>query len=158
MNSFSHFSANMELPFKHTGLYHITHYAHYGIDLTKSVFVHSPLAGGFLTGRMTRGDVAGTRFDPGNIAFKGYSSMYDKPEMHAAITDLQDTIEPLQISGSQACLRWIYYHSMLGNGDGVILGASKISQIVQNVEDVSQGPLPIEVVRKIDSLRKRLVN
>ncbi|KAJ6078644.1 hypothetical protein N7467_008397 [Penicillium canescens] len=117
---------------------------------------YSPLAGGFLTGRMTRGDVAGTRFAPGNTAFQGYSSIYDKPEMHAAITDLQDTIEPLRISGSQACLRWIYYHSMLGEGNGVILGANKISQIVQNVDNVSKGPLPVEVVQKIDSLWEKL--
>jgi aflatoxin B1 aldehyde reductase len=82
--------------------------------------------------------------------------MYDKPEMHAAITDLQDTIEPLRISGSQACLRWIYYHSMLGDGDGVILGASNISQIVQNVDDVSKGPLPVEVVQRIDILWEKL--
>ncbi|KAJ6054876.1 hypothetical protein N7499_005826 [Penicillium canescens] len=117
---------------------------------------YSPLAGGFLTGRMTRGDVVGNGCAPGNTAFQGYSSMYDKPEMHAAITDLQDTIEPLQISGSQACLRWIYYHSMLGEGDRVILGASKISQIVQNVDDVSKGPLPVEVVQKIDLLWEKL--
>lgn len=116
------------------------------------VNIYSPLAGGFLTGRMTRGDVEGTRFAPDNTAFKGYNGMYDKPHMHAAITDLQDTIEPLQISGSQACLRWIYHHSILEKGDGVILGASKISQIVQNVEDISKGPLPVEVVQKIDLL------
>jgi aflatoxin B1 aldehyde reductase len=134
----------------------VVHIVLHTLDLTKSLFACSPLAGGFLTGRMTRGDISGTRFAPGNTAFQGYSSMYDKPEMHAAITDLQDTIEPLRISGSQACLRWIYYHSMLGEGDGVILGASTISQIVQNVDNVSKGPLPDEVVEKIDSLWEKL--
>jgi aflatoxin B1 aldehyde reductase len=77
--------------------------------------------------------------------------MYDKPEMHAAITDLQDTIEPLRISGSQACLRWIYYHSM----DGVFLGASKISQVV-HVDNPSKRPLPVEVLQKIDLLWEKL--
>ena len=36
--------------------------------------------------------------------------------------------------------------------DDVILGASKISQIVQYVEDISKVPLPVEVVQKIDLL------
>ncbi|KAJ5091236.1 hypothetical protein NUU61_006106 [Penicillium alfredii] len=117
---------------------------------------YSPLAGGFLTGRATRGDIEGTRFAPGNQVFGRLNTMYDKPEMHAAITDLQDTIEPLEITGSEACLRWIYYHSILREGDGVILGASKIPQIVQNVEHLAKGPLPEEVVLKIDSLRDQL--
>lgn len=82
--------------------------------------------------------------------------MYDKPDMHATMTDLLDTIEPLQISGSEACLRWLYYHSILGENDGVILGASKVPQIVQNVGDVSKGPLPVEVVQNIDRLWERI--
>ena len=76
------------------------------LSLTMHVNLCSPLAGS---------DVEGTRIAPDNANFKGYNGIYDKPHMHAAITDLQDTIEPLQISGSQACLRWIYYHSILKN-------------------------------------------
>lgn len=72
--------------------------------------------------------------------------------MHDAIWDLLDTIEPLNITGSEACLRWLYFHSALREGDGVILGASKMGQIVQNARDISKGPLPEEVVHKIDSL------
>ncbi|KAJ5161931.1 hypothetical protein N7492_007323 [Penicillium capsulatum] len=118
--------------------------------------IYSPLAGGFLTGRPTRGDVAGTRYAPDNKFSARMNAMYDKPEMHAAMTDLLDTIEPLQITGSEACLRWLYYHSILQEGDGVILGASKISQITQNLGDISKGPLPAEVVQKIEALRGQL--
>lgn len=82
--------------------------------------------------------------------------MYDKPEMHAAMTDLLDTIGPLQISGSGACLRWLYYHSVLQEVDGVILGASKLPQIEQNIQDIEKGPLPAEVVQKIEFLRANL--
>jgi aflatoxin B1 aldehyde reductase len=116
----------------------------------------SPLAGGFLTGRATRGDVEGTRYAADNQVAKNLNAMYDKPDMHATMTDLLDTIGPLQISGSEACLRWLYYHSILGENDGVILGASKVPQIVQNVGDVSKGPLPAEVVQKIDRLWERI--
>lgn len=40
----------------------------------------------------------------------------------------------------------------LGQKDGVILGASNVSQILQNtLDDISKGPLPEVVVQKIDS-------
>ncbi|KAJ5578618.1 uncharacterized protein N7459_007582 [Penicillium hispanicum] len=117
---------------------------------------YSPLAGGFLTGRPTRGDVEGTRYAPSSQIATAMNAMYDKPEMHAAMTDLLDTLEPLQISGAGACLRWIYYHSILNENDGVILGASKLPQIVQNVNDIAQGPLPTAIVQKIDALCEKL--
>lgn len=72
--------------------------------------------------------------------------------MHAAIYDLLDTIEPLQITAHKACLRWVYYHSALWEEDGVILGASKFSQIMQNASDIATGPLPDVVVRKAEEL------
>jgi aflatoxin B1 aldehyde reductase len=77
---------------------------------------------------------------------------YKTPEMHAAMADLLDTLEPLGIAGSEACLRWLYYHSALSEKDGVILGASKMPQIIQNMTDISKGPLPMEVLQKINSL------
>lgn len=61
-----------------------------------------------------------------------------------------NTLEPLVIAGSEACLQWLYYHSALSEEDGVILGASKLPQIVQNMADISKGPLPTDVVQKID--------
>ncbi|KAJ5714814.1 uncharacterized protein N7483_011995 [Penicillium malachiteum] len=77
---------------------------------------------------------------------------YDKPHIHAAMTELLQALEPYDITGSEACLRWIFYHSALGDGDGVILGASKTSQAVQNFQDISKGPLPADVVEKIDMI------
>lgn len=40
------------------------------------------------------------------------------------MTDLLDVLDSLGIIGSEACLRWLYYHSASSEGDGVILGAS----------------------------------
>ena len=75
---------------------------------------------------------------------------YDKPHIHAAMTELLRALEPYGISGSEACLRWIFYHSSLGDHDGVVLGASKVSQVTQNLQDISKGPLPAGIVEKID--------
>lgn len=110
------------------------------------------MAAGFLTGRATRGDTEGTRFAAENPVSSAVNGLYDKPEMHAAINELLQTIEPLQISSAEACLRWIFYHSLLEEDDGVILGASRVSQIPENVAGILKGPLPEEVVQKIDKL------
>ncbi|KAJ6003796.1 hypothetical protein N7540_013096 [Penicillium herquei] len=117
---------------------------------------YSPLASGFLTGRATRGDIEGTRFSSSNPISSSLNGIYNKPHIHKAITSLLDALEPLQISGSGACLRWLYYHSVLQEGDGVIMGASKLPQIVQNIDDIARGPLPAEVVRDIDLLWENL--
>lgn len=79
-------------------------------------------------------------------------AQFDKKELHDLINTLTKTLEPLNISKPEACLRWICYHSKLGPQDGVILGASKTDQIVQNVESIGKGPLPEEVVYVMDAL------
>ncbi|KAJ5167360.1 uncharacterized protein N7482_006141 [Penicillium canariense] len=97
-----------------------------------------------------------TRYAPRNKIANGLNAKYDMSEMHAAMNDLLDTLEPLEIAGSEACLRWLYHHSVLREGDGVILGASKIPQIMQNLTAISKGPLPTEVVQKINLLWEKL--
>ncbi|KAJ5718295.1 hypothetical protein N7488_003941 [Penicillium malachiteum] len=115
---------------------------------------YRPLAGGFLSGRATRGDIENSRFSPNNPASAMLNKDYDKHQIHAAMTELLQALEPHGITGSEACLRWIFYHSALGDGDGVILGASKVPQAVQNFQDILKGPLPTEVVEKIHMIWK----
>ncbi|KAJ6024244.1 hypothetical protein N7540_005041 [Penicillium herquei] len=116
---------------------------------------YRPLAGGFLSGRATRGDIENSRFSPSNPASTKLNEDYDKPQIHAAMVELLQALEPYDIGGSEACLRWIFYHSALGDGDGVILGASKVCQAVQNFQDILKGPLPADIVEKIDIIWKR---
>ncbi|KAL1626220.1 hypothetical protein SLS54_003055 [Diplodia seriata] len=112
----------------------------------------SPLAGGFLTGRLSANETQGTRFADGNVMGQSYKAQYDKKEMHDAIDRLNTIIDARGISKIEASLRWIFYHSALGEQDGVILGASKPEQIVSNVEAVQKGPLPDEVVSAMDAI------
>lgn len=72
--------------------------------------------------------------------------------MHAALKQLSAMVEPLGINGPEASLRWLAYHSALGDGDGLILGSSKISQIAKNAEDIRKGPLPQEVVDILEKI------
>ncbi|TGO92319.1 hypothetical protein BPOR_0005g00080 [Botrytis porri] len=115
-----------------------------------SFFAFRALAAGFLTGNYSAGKSNGTRFSDDHPLGKAFQNLYAAPKLQEAIKDLENTLAPLDISGREASLRWIYYHSKLGNGDGIILGASKISQIRENIKSISAGPLSEQVVQKIE--------
>ncbi|KAF7939834.1 hypothetical protein EAE99_001639 [Botrytis elliptica] len=112
----------------------------------------SALAAGFLTGNYSAGKSDGTRFSDNHPLGKAFQNLYGAPKLQQAMKNLESTLAPLGISGREASLRWIYYHSKLGDGDGIILGASKISQIRENVQSISAGPLSEEVVQKIEGI------
>jgi len=115
----------------------------------------SPLAGGFLTGKLTGGDpLDGTRFEEGNMMGAFYKSMFDKPSMHSAVKKLQAVIKPQGITLTEASLRWLVYHSALREGDGVTLGASKMSHLEDNTKDIAKGPLPDDVVEGMEEMWK----
>jgi len=115
---------------------------------------YSTLAGGFFTGNLAKGDeaVMGTRYQRGNKSGDHQRKIYEKQEMFDAYGILQKVIEPLQISGTEAALRWVVYHSVLQDGDGVVLGASKVSQMEKTLTDIKKGPLPDEVVEAIEKM------
>ncbi|KAI0882615.1 Aldo/keto reductase [Annulohypoxylon maeteangense] len=108
---------------------------------------YSPLGGGFLTGKLTLGTAEGTRLRSAYGAH--FAAWYDRPEFHDAVKKLLEVIGPLGIKPSEAALRWLAYHSDLGEKDGVILGATKIEQLKQNLEDMEKGALPQAVVDEI---------
>ncbi|KAI9642853.1 hypothetical protein NHQ30_008587 [Ciborinia camelliae] len=110
------------------------------------------LAAGFLTGNFSAGKSTGTRFSDDHPLGKAFQKLYGDLKLEEAMKNLEDTLSPLGISGREASLRWIYHHSKLGDGDAIILGASKISQIRENVQSISAGPLSGEVVQKIEGI------
>ncbi|KAI4156013.1 MAG: hypothetical protein LQ340_000602 [Diploschistes diacapsis] len=113
---------------------------------------YSPLAGGFLTGKLTKGETSDTRFMEGNKFGQYYKMLYDKPEMHTAIKELESITQEANLSITEAALRWIFYHSALDKNDGVILGGSKPRYPEQNIADMSKGPLPKSVVDRLDKI------
>ncbi|EMR86954.1 putative aldo keto protein [Botrytis cinerea BcDW1] len=117
-----------------------------------SFFAFRALAAGFLTGNYSAGKSNGTRFSDDHPLVKAFQTLYGAPKLQEAMKDLENALAPLGISGREASLRWIYHHSKLGDGDGIILGASKMSQIRENVKIISAGPLSEEVVQKIEGI------
>lgn len=109
----------------------------------------SPLAGGFLTGKLTFAtdppkSLEGTRFDlaENNLMGKAFRRWYDKPSMHAAVHQLQSACEREGTSIMDASLRWIAYHSSLGKDDEIVFGATTPEQIKAIAKAVADGPLP----------------
>ena len=118
----------------------------------------SPLAGGFLTGKFTQStasdDLKSTRFEvsDGNPLGKAFRHWYDKDSMHQALEKLRKVCETYNVSMEEASLRWIVFHSALKAGDGVILGASKETQVHSNTVALNNGPLTGELASELDAL------
>lgn len=75
---------------------------------------------------------------------KLYSSWYEKPELEEAFQRAKAAGEGHGISGHAAALRWTVYHSAIDYtlGDAVIIGASTLEQLTQNLDIIEDGPLP----------------
>jgi aflatoxin B1 aldehyde reductase len=90
------------------------------------------------------------------------------------MAELKSILAPLGISSRGAALRWICWHSALegaeirnedtkvedpeeksrggGGGDAIILGASLLEQISENVGSIGEGKLPEQVVESIEKI------
>jgi aflatoxin B1 aldehyde reductase len=57
------------------------------------------------------------------------------------------------MNSTEASLRWITFHSVLGEGDGIILGASSVNQLKGNVEMCKKGKLDENLLKLVKELR-----
>ncbi|EPE08533.1 aldo/keto reductase [Ophiostoma piceae UAMH 11346] len=122
-------------------------------------YAYSPLAGGFLTGKVTAARdsqdkdsrLARTRWQ-GASAYSIYTNTFDKPAMHATIRTLKAACDVVAEGGpaltlQEASLRWLLHHSAISSehGDGIIFGAKTVDQVHSNVAEMRRGPLPESV-------------
>jgi 1-deoxyxylulose-5-phosphate synthase len=100
-----------------------------------STVVYNPLAGGLLTGKHKGdGPMAGTRFD-GN---QTYLDRYWNEMNFAAVKKLAEKASDAGRSLISLSLNWLLHHTGI---DCIILGASKIEQIQENLAALRDGPL-----------------
>lgn len=85
---------------------------------------------------------------------KLYSGYYAKPELEEAFQRASAAGEKHGISGHAAALRWTAYHSVLDPklGDAIILGASTVDQLKENLDILEDGPLPTEVADAVGTV------
>ncbi len=119
---------------------------HYGLRF----YAYNPTMGGFLTGKYKSLDETPT---DGRFTHRpGYQRKYWKKSNFDALDVIRKAAEPHGISMIAATYRWLAYHSMLSNdrGDAILIGASKLNHLIENMNTVKAGPLPEDVVKAFD--------
>ncbi|KAI0826485.1 Aldo/keto reductase [Trametes gibbosa] len=124
----------------------------YGI----AFYEFNPLGGGFFTGRYRSLEDAvepGSRFDPAKSQGLNYRLRYWKEPYFNALNDIEAVTQKHGLTLAEVALRWISHHSLLSreHGDAVLIGASSVKHIEQNLVDLEKGPLPDEVVKALDA-------
>ncbi|PAV24322.1 Aldo keto reductase [Pyrrhoderma noxium] len=120
-----------------------------------SFYEFNPLGGGFFTGRYSRLDEvveSGSRFDPERSQGKNYKRRYWNEHYFKALEIIREASEKAGLTMAEVALRWVSHHSLLKReyGDSILIGASSVNHIEQNMVDLEKGPLPEEVVKALD--------
>ncbi|KAK5724397.1 hypothetical protein LTR15_004442 [Elasticomyces elasticus] len=114
-------------------------------------YAYSPAVGGMMTGKVSReaGNGKGRWSDA-----SPYGAAYRQDSIFAASKAIRDEAAVHGITGHAAALRWCVYHSILDerNGDAVIVGASSITQLEDNLKITEEGRLPAALVKVIEDV------
>ena len=114
-------------------------------------YAFNPLAGGMLTGKHQHFEDAP---EPGRFArLKSYRDRYWKQSYFDAVDEIRKSCEAEGIPMVEAAYRWLSNHSMMDASkcDGILLGASKITQMEQNMEAAKKGELPQSILDAMDA-------
>jgi aryl-alcohol dehydrogenase-like predicted oxidoreductase len=116
-----------------------------------AVVPYNPLAGGLLTGKHSRqaGPPPGTRFH-GN---KLYQDRYWQADHFAAVEDLRAIAQEAGKTLVELSLQWLLTQSAV---DSIILGASRLDQLQENVKAAEGAPLDESILARCDEVWKRL--
>ena len=111
-----------------------------------STVVYNPLAGGLLTGKQKReAPLKGTRFDGNQM----YLSRYWHAEDFDAVGELLSIARKAGRSPVSLALSWLLHHTPI---DCVILGASKLEQLDENLKAMEEAPLAADTVSACDQV------
>ncbi|KAF2160515.1 hypothetical protein M409DRAFT_29135 [Zasmidium cellare ATCC 36951] len=113
-------------------------------------YAYSPLGGGYFSRptEQLRTPPAGGRMDQ----MKVFSSIYVNNLSLKLHEMLEEACKKEDLSLKTATLRYLTHHSALGKDDGIILGASSLEQMEQNLEACEGDPLPDVVVSAFETL------
>ena len=113
-------------------------------------YAYNPMCGGLLTGRYGSFEDAPT---DGRFTHRpNYQGRYWKKSFFDAVELIKAAAAAHGISSIEATYRWLAYHSMLrgDRGDAILVGASKLHHLEQNMATVKAGPLPQDVVEAFE--------
>lgn len=119
-------------------------------------YAYSPSACGFFSSKVSRASAQdkNSRWNIASPLGAKYTGDYFHDPLFAAAELVKVQARKYGISGHAAALRWTTWHSHLAaeNGDAVIVGASNLGQLEENLNILEQGPLPeplVEVMNKM---------
>ena len=113
-------------------------------------YAYNPMCGGLLTGRYK--NFEDTPADGRFTHRPNYQKRYWKKSFFDGVEIIRTEAEKYGITTIEATYRWLAYHSMLRGerGDAIIIGASKLSHLQQNMETLKAGPLPQDLVEAFE--------
>lgn len=115
-----------------------------------SVVAYNPLAAGLLTGKHSRDSIApGTRFDKNKM----YQDRYWHPQDFDAVDRLKQVAEGEGRSLVSLALNWMLHHTAI---ESIILGASRLEQLNQNLTAAGEGPLSQGAVERCNDIWREL--
>lgn len=113
-------------------------------------YAFNPLAGGLLAGKQL--DFDATPEDGRFSRLKSYRDRYWKHSYFDALNEIKHACDQEGIAMVEAAYRWLTNHSLLdaSKGDGILLGASRIEQMEQNMLNANKGELPPTILSAMD--------
>ena len=113
-------------------------------------YAFNPLAGGLLTGKHMQDEKL--EGDGRFARLKSYRDRYWKTSYFDAVNEIKLACDKEGIPMVEAAYRWLINHSKVvaSEGDGILLGASKIQQMEQNMACVDKGALPESIIAAMD--------
>jgi L-glyceraldehyde 3-phosphate reductase len=112
------------------------------------IIVYSPLAQGLLTGKYLKGIPADSRIASSSV-FLNESAL--TPELMKKISALNEIAEQRGQTLSQMAISWILKDGAITS---VLIGASKASQILENVKALKNTDFSAEEIEKIDKITR----
>lgn len=113
-------------------------------------YAFNPLAGGLLSGKYNNFEDAPVE---GRFTLRpNYQDRYWKKSFFNALKMLTAECDKFNIPIAEAAYRWLAFHSQLKEsmGDGIIIGASKLKQVEQNIKALENGILPESIVNSFE--------
>jgi aryl-alcohol dehydrogenase-like predicted oxidoreductase len=116
-----------------------------------AVVPYNPLAGGLLTGKHARerGPISGTRFDGNQM----YQDRYWHADYFAAVEELSGITRGAGKTLVELAFQWLLSQPVV---DSIILGASRLEQLEENLKACEGGRLDGATLARCDAVWKRL--
>jgi aflatoxin B1 aldehyde reductase len=94
----------------------------------------------------------GTRFADDHPVGKVIQKMFSGEDLTSAMKKFDGEVRGQGLEPHEVAMRWLAHHSALREDDGIVIGASKTSHVVDTMQSIAKGPLPNAVMPAVHEL------